>query len=227
MAAGLGTRLGELTKSVPKCLVEVGGEPILGRLLRQLSAAGVTEFLINTHHLESQVREWVGSSEWRDAIQLTHEPMLLGTAGTLRRNWDFFQGSDGMVLHADNYFDFDLTELRLAFQERPRGVDMTMLTFIADDPSAFGVVELDDRRVVIGFHEKVVNPPTALASAATFAFSPMIVDAIEQLPPDSADISRDLIPLLLGRINVLKMSTQVIDIGTLESLVKARELEQF
>ena len=51
LAAGLGTRLRPITLQTPKCLVPIGGEPLLGRWLRQLDQAGCESVLINTHML--------------------------------------------------------------------------------------------------------------------------------------------------------------------------------
>ena len=51
LAAGLGTRLRPITLDTPKCLVPIGGEPLLGRWLRTLEIAGCDSVLINTHYL--------------------------------------------------------------------------------------------------------------------------------------------------------------------------------
>ena len=59
LAAGLGTRL-PITETTPKCLVEVGGEPLLGRWLKQLEDVGCEAVLINTHYLAEQVEEFSG-----------------------------------------------------------------------------------------------------------------------------------------------------------------------
>ncbi len=223
LAAGLGTRLGPLTTETPKCLMEIGGEPILLRLARQLTEAGVSEILVNTHYLADQVQACVRASEFSDAIELVHEPVLLGTAGSLRTHWRFFNQEPGLVLHADNYFDFSLAPLIAGFASRPIGVDLTMLVFEADNPSACGVVELDERDIVIAFHEKVADPPTNLASAATMAFSQRIADDLMRLPEVPIDLSLDLIPSLLGRINVVRADGPVIDIGSAQNLDRARE----
>ena len=60
LAAGLGTRLRPLTLHTPKCLVPIHGEPLLGRWLRQLEAAGCEAVLINTHYLADQVLAFLG-----------------------------------------------------------------------------------------------------------------------------------------------------------------------
>ena len=103
LAAGCGTRLRPITENIPKCLVPIGGKPLLQIWLERLSEAGFGPFLINTHYLHERVVEFVRESPFSNQISLVYEPELLGTAGTLINNIDFFQGKDGMVLHADNY----------------------------------------------------------------------------------------------------------------------------
>ena len=51
LAAGLGTRLRPITDNIPKCLVEVGGEPLLADWLRKLQMIGCKQVVINTHYL--------------------------------------------------------------------------------------------------------------------------------------------------------------------------------
>lgn len=55
LAAGVGSRLRPLTDQTPKCLVDIHGTPLLGIWFQLLQAHGVTELLINTHHLPDQV----------------------------------------------------------------------------------------------------------------------------------------------------------------------------
>ncbi|MBT6543216.1 MAG: NTP transferase domain-containing protein, partial [Rhodobacteraceae bacterium] len=103
LAAGLGTRLRPLTNTTPKCLVPIKGQPLLGIWLERLTQAGIGQFLVNTHYLAEQVEVFIQASPYRDQVTLVNELELHGTAGTLIANLDFFQGEDGLLIHADNY----------------------------------------------------------------------------------------------------------------------------
>ena len=138
LSAGFGTRLRPITNHTPKCLVPINGTPLLQIWLERLSAAGVQSFLINTHYLADKVKAFVEESDFRKNIQLTYEDVLLGTAGTLISNIDFFQGQDGLLIHADNYCLADFTAFEIAHNNRPLGCLMTMMTFRTDDPSSCG-----------------------------------------------------------------------------------------
>ena len=224
LAAGKATRLGSLSNRTPKCLQEVGGEALLDRIVRQLYEAGVEEFLINTHHLADQIFAHIDSRPDRDQFTLIVEPKLLGTLGTLRANANYFSSNGGWVLHADNFIAGSLRGLREGFDARPIDSWGTVLTFEAHDPSACGVVVTDERAVMIDFFEKVPTPPTRQASAATFVFESRVLDLANGLPTNATDISRDLMPRLVGKLNAISHHEPIIDIGTPSGLRRARRL---
>jgi len=214
LAAGYGTRLRPLTDTIPKCLLPVKGAPLLGIWLKQLTENGFGPFLINTHYLANQVHAFIASSPWGEQIELVNEPSLLGTAGTLIRNIDFFQGRDGLLIHADNYSLADLRAFKLAHVNRPEGCEITMLTFRTDNPSSCGIVELDQKGVVRGFHEKVTNPPGHLANGAVYILSAASLDEIRNRFATINDFSTGILPHFLGRIYSYETIAAFIDIGT-------------
>jgi mannose-1-phosphate guanylyltransferase len=224
LAAGRGSRLGEVSKSTPKCLQRVGGMTVLDRLVTQLIAVGVDEFLINTHHLSEQVHRHVAESEWGSRARLVHEPTLLGTLGTLRANLDFFGRGSGWVLHADNVVEGSLIRLRGAFDSRPVAAWGCMLAMRVRCPSDYGVVTVGPQGLMSGFFEKVNDPPSDLASAAIFVFGSTALDVVRGLPEANTDISREFMPLLAGHIQVVVHEKEVVDIGTPDNLAYARRL---
>ena len=144
LAGGLGTRLRPLTDRTPKCIVEVGGRPMLDIWLDALAEAGVDEVLVNTHHLAELVEAHVAARTAYPVVRLSHEPELLGSAGTLRANRDFVAGEDlFLALYADNLTDFDLRVLVEA--HRAGGRVATLTVFRAPRPSECGIVEVDRR----------------------------------------------------------------------------------
>ncbi len=225
LAAGLGTRLRPITLHTPKCLVSIGGEPLLGRWLRQLEDAGCEAVLVNTHHLAEQVQGFL--QEWRSdgmAVHIIHEPELLGTAGTLMANRAFFKGSTGLLIHADNAMADNLGPLLEAHRQRPAGCLLTMLTFRTDQPQSCGIVATNGSGVVTAFHEKVSDPPGDCANGALYAFDEDFDAFLNTLSPQPSDFSTEVIPHLLGRINTWHTSKPYLDIGTPEALKAAQVL---
>lgn len=116
-AAGLGTRLREISKTTPKCLVEVGGVPMLERVLRRLAAAGVTDAVVNVHHLREQVERFLSTVSLPLTVHTSPEEKLLGTGGGLKHAWPLLQATEPFFIHnADVYSDIDLRALWQAHQ---------------------------------------------------------------------------------------------------------------
>lgn len=222
LAAGFGTRLRPLTNTIPKCLVPVKAKPLLQIWLERLSGSGIGPFLINTHYLAEQVNTFIGLSPFKDKVTLVHENKLLGTAGTLIENLDFFQGEDGMLIHADNYCLADFNAFVKAHQQRPPECVMTMMTFRTDDPSSCGIVELDDKGMVIGFHEKVLSPPGNLANGAIYLLSAELIEHLRTNLNGVKDFSTEVLSLFVNRIFSFETDTPLIDIGVYERYLKVK-----
>ena len=218
LAAGFGTRLKPLTDKVPKCLVLINGIPLLQIWLERLAASNIDRILVNTHYLADKVIEFVHNSKLKDLVLLTHEDILLGTAGTVFANHEFIGGEAVMVIHADNLSIFDVNDFIRAHKNRPSHCNMTMMLFETDDPASCGIVELDKSGVVKGFHEKSLSPPSNLANAAIYIIEPSLVNEYLAKNSKITDISTEIIPSNLGKIYTYLNSKYHRDIGNLESL---------
>lgn len=217
LAAGLGTRLRPLTDTIPKCLVPIHGKPLLEYWLDMLNAAGVVQLLINTHYLAEKVDDYLASSPFGRGIVTVYEEKLLGTAGTLLKNRDFFDDEPLMLIHADNLSRFDLLTFIDRHRNRPEGSHITMMTFETDSPQTCGIVELDKYGVVVAFHEKVKNPPGNLANGAVYILQPEIFEFLAALGKEEIDFSNDVLPNYIGKIFTFHNNVYHRDIGTIES----------
>ena len=218
LSAGLGTRLRPITDTVPKCLVPIHGKPLLGYWLDRLLTAGIERVLINTSYMADAVRAYVSESAWQSRIDLVHEKELLGTGGTVLTNRGYWQDRPFMVIHADNLSRFDISRFIAAHASRPAGVEITMMTFATDTPQSCGIVELDERGVVVAFHEKVTHPPGNHANAAVYIFEPSVLEEMAALNKLPLDISTEVLPHYLGRMHTFHNDDYHRDIGTPESL---------
>lgn len=221
LAAGRGERLRPVTDTVPKCLVEIDGRPLLDYWFDLLFSAGIERILVNTHWLARQVERHIAASPWRSRIDLVHEESLLGTGGTALANKEWLRNEPFLLAHADNLTDFDVRGLLRAHQTRPPGHAITMLGFRTDDPSSCGILELDAGETVVAFHEKVKNPPGNLANGAVYVFEPIVVDTIAAMGKSVVDLSTEVIPRFLGRIRCVETHGYHRDIGNVESLRRA------
>lgn len=217
LAAGFGTRLQPLTNVLPKCLVPINGRPLLDYWIETLLEQGISEVLINTHYRADLVEEYIRNSRWQERVLLVYEERLLGTAGTALANRTFFQGESFLLVHADNLTRFNCKDFIDAHRKRPEAAAMTMMLFKAEDPRSCGVVDLGEDGIVLGFHEKVENPPSNLANAAVYLLEPEVMQFISTLRGSEIDFSTQVIPHFVGRIASFLNNLYHRDIGTINS----------
>ncbi|KAF7787133.1 glucose-1-phosphate thymidylyltransferase [Pseudoalteromonas rubra] len=226
LAAGLGTRLQPITNTLPKCLVPINDVPLLGLWINKLVQLGVEEILINTHYFSEQVEAYVAAHPDNARITLSYETELLGTAGTLVANRRFWQDETCLVIHADNYCQSSLQGMLEAHHQRQANTDATLLLFETPTPQSCGIVQLDEYQVIQEFHEKVANPPGNLASGALFIFGPAVYERYfsDLKPNQHYELSIDIVPNMVGKLQGWRVDDHYIDIGTPQSYAHAQNL---
>tara|TARA_B100001063_G_C16616708_1_gene478534 strand:+ start:109 stop:783 length:675 start_codon:yes stop_codon:yes gene_type:complete len=220
LAAGYGKRLRPITYETPKCLVSIKGEPLLNIWLRRLKNNNFGPFLINTHFLSSKVKDYLENSKFLADTKLTHEKNLLGTAGTLIKNIDFYNNKDGLFIHADNYSLVNLKEFKNHHENRPKNCLLTMLTFRSQQPSNCGIVTIDKKGIVKSFDEKVLNPPGNLANGAIYILSNQMMKILKNKYDKAMDFSKEILPNFIGKIYTYETKEIFADIGTINEYNK-------
>ncbi len=226
LAAGFGSRLGNVTALTPKPMVKVKDKPIISFCLDQLAAAGVTDVVVNTHYLAAHIEEFLMRYEGPLKIITSYEEKLLGTAGTTKKHFDYLATDDFIVMHADNYFVSSLHDFVEAHKVRKVGKFGTLGTFQTEDPKNCGVLVLNPDKTISEFHEKVENPPSSIANAAIYAFTPHIREALFNLDAETLDLSRHLIPEIKDDLYTHHFGGLFVDIGTPEGLAIANNHEE-
>lgn len=224
LAAGYGTRLRPITDTVPKCLVPIRGEPLLGWWFGLLRLHGVTEVLVNTHYLPEPVRAYMDAYN-RKGTGLTacetYEPELLGSGGTIRANRDFVRGEkDFLICYADNLTDADLTAFRRYHGEH--GAPLTMALFHTNVPKQCGIAETDGTGRIVAFTEKPAEPKSDLANAGMYMADQRVFDYLDGDEP-VLDFGKDVLPKLVGKMYGWNTDGYLIDIGTMENYKRANE----
>jgi NDP-sugar pyrophosphorylase family protein len=113
LAAGYGSRLGDIGLQTPKCLVQAGGTTLLELVLAGIYRAGITEVVVNAFHLAEAVGQYIQSlQEQGQKIEVSFEPELLGTGGGLFFAREKFQNCNYVLIHnSDIIHDFALGQL--------------------------------------------------------------------------------------------------------------------
>ena len=114
LSAGMGSRMGSLTKKTPKPLLKIGNQTLLEIQLNKLIQAGICQFLINVSYLGDQIIEFV-SNKYKNSsnleIQFSEEDQPLETAGGIVNALEFFDNNPFLVTNADIFTNFDYSLL--------------------------------------------------------------------------------------------------------------------
>jgi mannose-1-phosphate guanylyltransferase len=221
LTAGLGTRLHPITLTIPKCLVPIAGKPLINWWFESMQKAGVTEVLINLHHLPDMVMAHVNALDTNIKVIYAYESELLGSAGTLRSNKSFVQDQKAFfIIYADNLTNTSLSNLYNFHVKQPHA--FTMALFATNNPTGCGIVSLNSEATITSFVEKPANPISNLANAGMYIAYPEIINLIDPAKTP-ADIGFDVLPLLVNKMSGYKINDYLIDIGTHQNLEKARQ----
>lgn len=173
MAGGLGTRLGELTKTTPKPMLHVGNKPILETIIENFARYGYTNFILSVNYLSHVIEEYFGDgSRLGVSIVYIHEQKRMGTAGALSLIRDqltepFFVMNGDLLTNVnfDHFHTYHLTQNALG----------TMGVREYDFQVPYGVVNIDNGKI-----SSIVEKPIHkfFVSAGIYMLSPKVLSMI-------------------------------------------------
>lgn len=227
LAGGEGTRLRPLTSTIPKPVVRLAGRPFIVYMLEWLRSHGVEEAILACGFMAEDVRAVLGDgTDLGLRLLYVEEPRPLGTGGALRFAQDLLR-ERFLMLNGDVLTDIDLSA-QLA-QHEATGARATLALVEVPDPSAYGLVRLDEDLSIHAFVEK---PGQATAPAqpaqAEPGSGPALInagvyvlerDVLEEVPPAGtpSSIERDVFPRLVGKqLFGHRCTGYWLDIGTPE-----------
>jgi mannose-1-phosphate guanylyltransferase/mannose-1-phosphate guanylyltransferase/phosphomannomutase len=119
LAAGFGTRFQPVTFTLPKPLIPVCNKPLIGWVIESFLAQGVSDFVVNLHHLPDAIRDYLPRAYPRTRFEFSFEEEILGTGGGVRRARKWLDGEDDFFLANGDTIQFVPAEaLRRARGER-------------------------------------------------------------------------------------------------------------
>lgn len=219
MAAGVGSRLDPLTKSVPKPLVPIANRPVMDILLDNLKNIGINDVVSNTHYLAEQIIDRYKNGSFGINFQFIKEDTLSGTAGGLKKCQFFFgEGDEFLVLSADGLTNADLQKGVDIHRKSNAIATIGIKQIPLEEVAHFGVVVTDDGGYIAEFQEK---PPVAEAKSNFINTGIYVFDyRIFNYIPENAfcDFAKNVFPVLLKdhEINTFVIKDYWTDIGTLE-----------
>ena len=191
LVGGLGTRLGEKTKTTPKPMLQVGGRPFLDTLIDEIARYDVFDeiLLLAGHKAESIEARYAGTVRGRARLKVSLEQAPLGTAGALVHAAGLLQ-QRFLLLNGDSFFDFNI--LDLVSRAKSGLVQMALRADVVGD--RFGRVVLEGDRV-----SSFIAPgqgATGPVNAGVYVIDRSIVAGIDRLP---ASLEQDIFPSLAAK----------------------------
>ena len=155
VAGGRGSRLGELTKTLPKPLLTVAGRPVIEWILLHLVSEGIRKVYVSTGYLAEEIESHLGSgSEFGCEIAYLRDPEghPLGSGGPLVLLRDEGLATPIIAMNGDLMTRFGLREMLSAHHRLGNDVTIATLTYTVDIP--FGVLETDEGGLILAMSEK-------------------------------------------------------------------------
>ena len=211
LAAGLGTRLLPLTRTLPKPLFELAGKPLIRHQIDWLKASGITKIVINLHHLGEKIEAHLGDGKGLGVhIQYSRESELLDTGGGI---------VNALPLLGDAPFVLMLGDIWCPEIEFPNALPPASLAHLILCPMhgkrSYGDFDLVGNRVVRTSHRPFIFTGVALLHPALF----------DKCSNGPFSMTRDLLfhRLDSGEVSGEPYEGDWVDIGSLESLSALRE----
>lgn len=219
MAGGFGTRLAPLTDSVPKPMLEIGGQPMLEIIIKRLILQGFGRFYLSVHYLPEVIMSYFGNgAPWGCSIQYLVEQTPLGTGGAISLLPSEETASEILVTNGDVLTTLDHADM-LEFHLEQKA-DMTVCTRTHEIEVPFGVISQTNNVV-----RKIVEKPThqILVNTGVYVLGSQ---ARSRVPPNTPLPITDLIARLIRekrRVCSFSTSADWTDVGRHDDLRRVRK----
>jgi D-glycero-alpha-D-manno-heptose 1-phosphate guanylyltransferase len=218
LCGGLGTRLGSLTLTTPKPIIEVANRPFLSYVLDQLSVPEIDEIVLSVGFRWKKIQDLFGF-EWQGRrIIYSIEEQPLGTGGAIKKSMFEIGCSEALVVNGDSLLRIEPAEL-INFSIS-READVAIALKRMGETSRFGVVTMDSTYRINSFREKSVQT-SSLINAGFYYIKDSIFSLIKT---DEFSFERELLMAHVSTIKIYGYETNsyFIDMGVPEDLSRAQ-----
>ena len=175
LCGGEGTRLKELTESIPKPLVEIGGKPILWHIMKIYSYYGFNDFILCLGYKGNLIEEYFKKNKEKNwNIAFADTGLKTNTGGRIKKIEEYIDNNVFFATYGDGLANINLNEL-LDFHKQKNKV--TTVTCV-NPLSQFGIIDIDKDGLIIRFKEK--PPLNQWINGGFFVFSKKIFNFINE-----------------------------------------------
>ena len=224
LVGGRGTRLRPITYDVPKALVPLRNEPFMGYMIQFLRAGGLDGAILSLGYLPDPIQDYIAGKDLNGfSVDYAVEDNPLGTAGGVKNAQEYLDGGPLVVVNGDVLSGLDLAEVIKVHKESDALATITLTS--VEDPTAYGLVEVNHEMLVRRFLEKPAadEVTTNLINAGVYVLEPEVLEMI----PEGREVSieREIFPKLQARrqLRAHVSSSYWRDIGTPRSYLAASQ----
>jgi NDP-sugar pyrophosphorylase family protein len=218
LCGGLSTRLGDITKTMPKILLEIGDKKIIDWQLLKLKSAGVKTVVLAAGHLAIELQQEVGFERQGMEIIYAIEDKRLGTGGAIKHGLEYIlePGEPTIILNGDVLTTIDLSDMVGYIKPNSDGI---ILGSFVDDVSSYGTLEYSDDYHLQAFKEKEGVVKSGYQNGGIYIFNPVVKKYFPE--SDEFSIEYDVFPKMKN-LYVYESDKSWIDVGLPERLEWAR-----
>ena len=230
LAGGTGSRLYPITRVTNKCLLPVGKEPMIFRMLDIFKGADIEDILLVTgpEHMGDVISLLGSGAEHGCSMTYRVQDEATGIAAALKMCSSFARGEKFAVILGDNIFG-DNTEISQAVKMFDMmSEDYRLFSKTVPDPQRFGVPVLSAEGKVIDIIEKPSNPPCNKAIVGLYCYTDEVFGVIDTLRPSArgeyeiSDVNSWLVRNRSG--SLVDIQCEWIDAGTHDSYRRANDM---
>lgn len=196
IAGGLAKRMLPVTEEIPKCMIDVGGKPLIQHQIEFFSGSGYKDFVFCLGHLAQKVKDYFGNGEKLGVrIEYSVEEKTMGTAGSAK----LAEGKAGdrcIIFYGDNLTSMDFDRL-LEFH-KSKGSDFTIVMRKLSGKNASSIIKLEEEKV-----KEFIEHPSEMdygdENYVNNGIYMMEKKVFSEIPESEFDFGHDLIPKLLEK----------------------------
>jgi dTDP-glucose pyrophosphorylase len=220
LAAGKGTRLKPLTNSIPKCLIELNKKTLIERILIELNKTGIKKAIIVIGFKKEKIKEKLGNAFNEIELEYVIQKKQLGTGNALSSAEKKIK-NNFLCLNGDSIFKAGLIR-RILRQEKN---DALLVAREEKHPELYGVIKTE-KNSVKELIEKPIKAESNLVNSGIYKFSPKIFEAIKKTKKSKRgeiELTEAINKLITmkGKVEFIKTSSGITDIGSIQDLKKA------